>query len=107
MIQVGRQVRRVELYKPSTTKDDFGGQDVTYTLAFTMWASVSRVNGNRFLQNEQTTFNLPYSIRVRGYYDINEKDLLKYNGMDLIVSSVVTDERNFRWQNITATEKKP
>lgn len=104
-MRIGEQKRRIEIQRPTMTTDDLGGQAVTFTPLGLFWARVRRVSGNRALQNEATTFNRPFEIMLRDNIEILEKDLIIFDGMNLVVQSVEKDYDKFRYQFITATAK--
>ena len=104
MSRPGGLKNRIEIFRPSTVVDAFGGSTVSLSSLGTFWASVDRVSGSRSLQYETTSFGRPYSIVLRQNIDIEEDDEIVFNSKTLVISSIERDDDRSRYQTIIANE---
>tara|TARA_R110000850_G_C9798724_1_gene450148 strand:+ start:412 stop:735 length:324 start_codon:yes stop_codon:yes gene_type:complete len=101
----GLMKRRITIERPTTTTNDLGGAETTYTQIGEYYAEVRKAGGGRGLEYEQSSWSKGYSITVRNNVDVLEDDLIKFESMTLVVSSIDRDWDKFRYATITANSR--
>ena len=97
--------RRITIERPDTSTDELGGAAATYTQIGEYYAEVRKAGGSRGLEYEQSSWSKGWLITVRNNVDVLEDDLIKFEGMTLVVASVDRDWNKFRYATITANSR--
>ena len=105
MSRVGRLKNRIEIFRPATTTDEYGGSTVTLASLGTFWASVNRLSGSRSLQYESITFGRAFRLELRQDIDLLEDDDIVYDSKTLVIAYVERDEFKKKYQILIANER--
>jgi len=64
-VKIGRLRHRVTIEERSVTRDEFGGEVVTWSTFATCWAEISPFQGREFLEGRRLETELDTWIRIR------------------------------------------
>ena len=70
----------IEIYRPVDIINETGEKETTFELKDTTRARKMYNSGNRSFENNEIVNNYQYSIQVRKYVDIKERDNVKMDG---------------------------
>lgn len=93
----------IEIYTKTIVKDEYGQEVEELTLKQTTRAKLVHNNGNRSLENEEIVHNYNKTFTVRYYVDIDDYDVIKWNGKYYRVLDVEPN-REYQ-QKVINTEK--
>lgn len=96
MSSAGKFRERVTFYVPgATVSDGAGGRlPAAAETSVTLWARVQALQAKEDLVNGKVTYRQPYKVTIRFTSGIDQSNRLEWNGKQLSITSVVTDERS-------------
>ena len=100
----GELKRRVNILRPTTTTDEYGGAVVTYTDLGNVWCKILTLGGSRRLQYEQSGWTKPKIITMRQDIDLLEDDIINISGIYNVINSIERDEDRYKYQVVTVSE---
>lgn len=105
-MRIGRLANRVELYAPTVSSDGQGGYTTSFALDSTRWADVRRVSGTRGFELGQMLDAEPYDITMRDDSSLTTSWILKFDGKELVIHSIVRDFHEYGYMTVTAYERQ-
>lgn len=104
MISAGRMNERVGLLSPTEVRSPSGEASIEFTLAATVWASVTGMSSRDILQAQQADVIATHRIFIRHRHDVTYEYRLLWRGKTLEVASI-SDRENRTLIEILAREK--
>ncbi|MGG3737255.1 phage head closure protein [Aeribacillus pallidus] len=93
-MKIGNLRHRITVQTATKTPDSMGGGQKTWTDAFSCWAHVRPLNGERRYQAMQVKRELSHEIVMRYRSDITVYNRIVYNGRVFEIDSIYPDELN-------------
>ena len=75
-----------------TTTNESGQKEHKYVNLKTTRARVIYSSGNRTIENKDIVWDYQYKFEVWDYVDVNEKDLIEYDGKEYRIKSINHDK---------------
>jgi SPP1 family predicted phage head-tail adaptor len=100
--------RIIEMWITTTVSDGFGGNTVTTTLDYTLWANVTTNNASRTNENGQNDnfVQVVFTVRNNPNLNISIKDnFIKYNNVIYNIDSVLNIDLDNIDIEIQATQR--
>lgn len=92
-VNIARMRDRITFEEATKTPDGIGGFTLAWATAFSTWADVQEVRGNREMRFGQIAYNIPYEITLRFRNGDTSEPLNKYrilyNGEYLTIHSII------------------
>lgn len=92
-VNISRMRDRIDFQEATKTSDGMGGFTTSYATAFSTWADVQEVKGNREMRFGQIAYNTPYEITIRFRNGDADEPLHKYrivyNSQNLTIHSII------------------
>ena len=107
ILDLGIMRQRISVYSRSSSSDNLGGQTQTDALVGTYWCKVRPLPANELLEYGMRVNDKGYEITMRynSSVTINEDVKIVYNGLDLLVNSVLDDLSDRKYYKIIAHNK--
>src|SRR6266852_5251210 len=103
-MNIGQMRYRVNLLRPSTVRDTFGGK--TSPVAFaTTWASVEALQGKELYKAQQMVAEVSHRVTIRYQPGVLAKDLVDFKGRIFSVESVINVEERNRFLQLLCLER--
>jgi len=107
--KIGRLNRRIVIQEASVTRDDYGGESLSWSTLATVWASVEYtgsgssedIEADRITALRVTIF----TIRYRG--DLTEKMRISYNSDIYEVKNILPDESEKQYMVLECEKVEP
>lgn len=80
-MSAGRYRCRVELLRPTATKDGMGGTNTQYSVAGIVWAGIEPLKGVPLFEEKRQGTLITVKIVMRYRSDVSEKWRVKYQGV--------------------------
>jgi len=96
MSQAGKFREQVTFYTPgATVSDGAGGRlPAAAETPVTLWARVQALPAKEDLMNGKVSYRQPYKVSIRFTSGISNSNRMEWNGKQLSITSVVSDERS-------------
>lgn len=78
----------IEIYTPVVIVNEIGEEIQDLNLKVKTRARVIDNSGNRVIENGEITFSYTKSFKVRQYIQVDELDLVRFNGKDYRILSI-------------------
>jgi len=72
-----------------------------------VWASVEGLRGNQYFQAQQTVNQSDHRIIIRYRKDIKQGLIIKHDGQEFIIQSVLDEDGKRRWLTLVCQEVRP
>lgn len=79
---------RVEIQAATVTRDEFGGEKLTWTTITTVWAKVTERGGRELVAADQPVMLISYEITIRAGATINHLNRILWRGKTLNIQSI-------------------
>ena len=101
-MKAGELSERVVVERATTASDGMGGQTVTWSTAYTLWAKVRPVKGRETEHQGRLAPVETFLIVVRHGPTITAVDRITWNGKELNIRTVQDRDGDRRWLTIEA-----
>lgn len=106
-ISAGALRRRVQLCKPAPTTNSLGEAVPGWTVVYTTWASIEPLSGRELWQAVQVQADVTHKVRVRYHSGLDPTWIVKYQGRQFNVMSVLNIEERSRVLELLCMEQVP
>lgn len=93
-MRAGKLRHRVEIHRPTETRDVIGGVTRTFAKINTRWAAVMPTAGRELTHAGVIRADVTHEVRMRHFDDLDRTDRLVHDGRTLQIESILNpDER--------------
>ena len=103
MVRAGKLRRRVGLYEPARSRDDYGAMTESYALWKTVWAEVRFISGRELILSETVSNTTTAQFLIRYRDDVKEEMRVKYDS-DYYNILVIEEIQTKRMLKLTASK---
>lgn len=92
-----KYTKAIGIWKTTTVSDGYGGNTVTTTLVYSVWANVATKKAYRQNENGQNDNFVQTVFTIRNRYDIDlstKDNFIKYNGLIYNIDSILNLDLN-------------
>jgi SPP1 family predicted phage head-tail adaptor len=93
-MRAGQLRHRIEIQRPSVTRDATGAEIKAWSALVALWAHVQTLNGSERILQTQANATLTHTIVIRNYAGISPVMRVRWDGRLFEIHSVVADERD-------------
>lgn len=86
-VDFGKMRHRVELQNFGTTRDEYGGENRTWTTYATVWAAIKYISGNEIDHADQVQGIATHKIMIRYDSRVTVKDRLVFNSRNFEIAA--------------------
>lgn len=101
---IGRFRRRIRVEKQAFVSDGMGGQTVTWSEDFKVWAQIEPISGRQKLDLDAISSTVSHVIRFRCEEDVTNENRIIYNGREFNIQYVVNVDEDSTFYEIGANE---
>lgn len=99
-MRAGLLTEIIEVLRPTTITNDYGEKKQDFSLYLTTRAVLEHLRGSRNIENSEIVHNYTKVFSVRIYNDIDEKDVIRWNGKEYRILDIEPDKKK---QQLTIT----
>ena len=98
--QSGQLDRRITIKKFTTSTDDFGQINKTFTTLASVWAKVVEKSGSEKEISDQIVAVKKVEFTIRHRSDLNEQMRIEYNGKTYTIEAIIGSDQRDSFQRI-------
>lgn len=98
--QSGQLDRRITIKKFTTSTDDFGQINKTFTTLASVWAKVVEKSGSEKEVSDQIVAVKKVEFTIRHRSDLNEQMRIEYNGKTYTIEAIIGSDQRDSFQRI-------
>lgn len=84
----GRLNEIIEIWRPTTTTNEFGEKEKTNSLIVTTRANVQNLNGSKLIENNEIVVVYNKVFTIRYYHNLTETDIIKWQGKNYKINTI-------------------